>query len=251
MAKGSPRKTSRNPELAPGIRRYGRVAARKKRAAQLHHSKGDTGKGGKGQGEGQGKGKGGKGEGGATPQESSSSILVQSRWYTADDIKRPLKSRKVHHHQPKIRKSLSPGTIIIILAGRFRGKRVVLLKHLTTSGLLLVTGPYKINGVPLRRVNPSYVIATGTTIDVSQVDLTKIDDEFFSKTEKRATKNEQGQFITQPKKEKVSPSSARKSEQSRVDGIIRKVVDSTPNLYHYLNSKFSLTNGQKPHLLSF
>ena len=78
-------------------------------------------------------------------------LLQAPRLYPADDVKKPLKRRPTKR-PTKLRASIKPGSVLILLAGRFKGKRVVFLKQLD-SGLLLVTGPFKVNGVPLRRVN--------------------------------------------------------------------------------------------------
>lgn len=94
-------------------------------------------------------------------------------FYPSEDVKALKVSRKTLK-PTKLRSSITPGTVLIMLAGRFRGKRVVCLKQLPGSGLLLITGPYKINGVPLRRVNACYVIATSTKVDISSVVVSRI-----------------------------------------------------------------------------
>lgn len=150
---------------------------------------------------------------------------------------------------PRIRKSITPGTILIILAGRFRGKRVVCLKALE-SGLLLVSGPYKINGVPLRRVNQAYVIATSTKVDVSSVDVSSITDEYFSRT-KDAPKEGETDFFEGDAPKPAVVSDQRKADQQKVDGALLKVVASTDMLEGYLAAHFTLTASDKPHLMKF
>ena len=100
-----------------------------------------------------------------------------------------------------LRPSLKPGAVLIILAGRFRGKRVVYLKPLS-GGVILVTGPFKLNGVPLRRVNSRYVIATSTIVDISGIDLEKFDEKYFAK-DKEAKKSKEEKFFEAGKKPEV------------------------------------------------
>lgn len=169
------------------------------------------------------------------------------RWYAAEDKKTPIKSRKHNRKQTKLRPSITPGAVLICLAGRFRGKRVVFLKQLD-SGLLLVTGPYKVNGVPLRRLNQAYVIGTSTSVDISGVNVDHIKDDFFARVE--SEKKAEEEFVSEEAK-KGQVSESRKAEQKKVDAALIKAIAKEPMMKHYLNAKFSLTNGQKPHLMKF
>ena len=169
-----------------------------------------------------------------------------ARFYPADDVAVPKKSRKGTRAAPKVRASLTPGTIAILLSGHFRGKRVVVLKALE-SGLLLVSGPYKINGVPLKRVTQAYVIATSTKVDVSGVKIpASVDDKYFARS---AAASEEKFFSNERKAAVVSDQ--RKADQKSVDAALLKAVEKEPMLKQYLGAKFSLTKNDRPHAMKF
>ena len=67
---------------------------------------------------------------------------------------------------------------------------------------ILVTGPFKINGVPLRRINPAYVIATSTKIDLSGVGLTldKFNEAYFKVKKEKKGKSTEEEFFGEAEK---------------------------------------------------
>ncbi|KAH8809738.1 putative 60S ribosomal protein L6-B [Hyaloscypha sp. PMI_1271] len=171
------------------------------------------------------------------------------KWYPAEDEVQPKKVRKsIRVSTP--RPSLTPGTILILLAGRFRGKRVILLKNLS-QGVLLVTGPFKVNGVPLRRVNARYVIATSQKVDLSGIDSKKVDevagDKYFAREKGEKKKGEEQFFKQGEKAEKKKPSSSRAADQKAVDKALLSTIKKEPLLISYLASSFSLRKGDRPH----
>lgn len=172
-----------------------------------------------------------------------------SRFYPADDVRAKKVSRKTAK-PAKLRESITPGTVLILLAGRFRGKRVVFLKQLD-SGLLLVTGPFKINGVPLRRVNQAYVIATSTKVDLGsfQVDA-KLDDAYFRR-EKAAKTKAEASFFADPANKAPLPENKVADQKALDKEVIAAVKKQGPILAKYLAATFSLSKGDKPHALRF
>ncbi|KAF2970888.1 hypothetical protein GQX73_g2678 [Xylaria multiplex] len=171
------------------------------------------------------------------------------KWYPATDESKPKKVRKTLRPWAP-RDSLTPGTVLILLAGRFRGKRVVLLKTLD-QGVLLVTGPFKINGVPLRRVNSRYVIATSQKIDLAGIDQAKIDEvaqpTYFARDTTKDKASEEAFFKQGEAPQKKEISSSRAADQKAIDKALIANIKKVDLLASYLASSFSLRKGDKPH----
>ena len=180
--------------------------------------------------------------------EENKNLKLKKNWYPVSNLKshfvRKCKIPKASH----ISSPLTPGQVVIILSGRFRGRRVVFLKKLE-SNLLLVTGPYKYNGVPLKRVNAAYVLPTNTKLKVDVEAAKDVKDDFFKKVKIERTKEED--FFEDDKKKSARVTEDRKKMQNQVDTVVKKAVDEVPMMKEYLRNRFALKNGDKPHLMKF
>ncbi|KAM3439180.1 hypothetical protein NHJ13734_003850 [Beauveria thailandica] len=190
---------------------------------------------------------------GKSTREVPAAADKAKKWYNADDESEPKQIRKaVRAWAP--RASLQPGTVLILLAGRFRGKRVVLLKNLE-QGVLLVTGPFKINGVPLRRINSRYVIATSFKVDVSGLDQKKVDEiaqpKYFTADKAKEKAGADAFFKQGEKPQKKQISSSRAADQKAIDKALLASIKKVEMLPSYLASSFSLRKGDKPHEMAW
>ena len=184
--------------------------------------------------------------------ENNKALKNRRNWYPISDAKRHFKRKTTAPRPMRQRKDITPGQILIILSGRFRGRRVVFLKNLK-SNLLLVTGPYKLNGVPLKRVNAAYVLPTRTSVSLSSVPtLDQVTDAFFKRPDVQGEKeNKSAQFFTDAKARRERITESRRNAQNNVDTEILKAVKAVPQLSTYLSNRFALKNGDKPHLMTF
>ena len=171
--------------------------------------------------------------------EENKGLKLKKNWYPVSNIKshfkRVCKKPKATH----VSAPLEAGQVVIILSGRFRGRRVVFLKKLET-GLLLVTGPYKYNGVPLKRVNAAYVLPTNTKVKIDAKVADKINDELFDrvKIERKSEKD----FLAEEKTKKERITKERTNAQNEVDAVVKKAVDEVPMMKEYLRNRFALKN---------
>jgi len=172
---------------------------------------------------------------------------------TQDKIKKRPAKKLFKQHPRRLRTTLTPGTILIVLAGPHKGKRVVLLKQLY-SGLLLVTGPFLINGCPLRRIHQRYVIGTETKLDIGAIKLPdNVNDAYFRRERKKRAKKEEGDIFS-TKKEAYKVNDQRKADQKVVDKEIIGAIKKNPDrkiLFAYLASMFGLRSSQYPHRMNF
>ena len=181
--------------------------------------------------------------------EENKSLKLKKNWYPVSNLKSQFKRQCKAPKASHISAPLTPGQVVIILSGRFRGRRVVYLKKLE-SNLLLVTGPYKYNGVPLKRVNAAYVLPTNTVLKVDEKVADSVKDSLFTKKVEIERKSEKDFFVEdEVKKKRITEE--KKKAQNDVDTQVKKAVDEVPMMKEYLRNRFALKNGDKPHLMKF
>lgn len=175
----------------------------------------------------------------------------------------------------KVRKSIEVGKVAIILAGKHIGKRCI-ITNILDSGLVVVTNPLDEAKIPLRRVDPTFLIVTSTNIfNFEKLKKTEsalkkavesiTDNSFLTKKEikKKVRKllksvGEQPQLFMNdfedkyktikdqhPKREALS------KIQAEVDNLIKSEIEKDAVFCAYLKTKFTMRTEMSLHKMKF
>jgi len=179
---------------------------------------------------------------------------------------------KSKHTIAKLRKSLVPGTVCIILNGRHKGKKCIFLKQLRRSGLLLVTGPHKVTGIAMRRIDQKHVIATSVRCDLGTYKVPERIDDFWFKVPrgtrshrrwkahpnvlKEEVFDKKGRRIIHPKGnlKKFKLPLDRKKAQAEVDTVVVKALKAHKErnmVIGYMKRQFGLRGDRYIHKMKF
>ncbi|VWU50490.1 60S ribosomal protein L6-2, putative [Hepatocystis sp. ex Piliocolobus tephrosceles] len=194
--------------------------------------------------------------------------LIAKKYYG-----KKLASKKKYVVKRKQRKSIEVGKVAIILTGNHMGKRCIITKVLD-SGLLAVVGPYKINGVPLKRVDPRYIVVTSTNI-FNLKDFSAVKEDFLKLTEKvddsifitsRDLKNKKKKLMKNKKDAlfmsnvldhlkklaKEDPTFIKqKAINEEISNLITPAIKQNKIFTKYIKSRFTLRNNMALHKLKF
>ena len=110
-----------------------------------------------------------------------------------------------------------------------------------------MTGPFKVNGVPVKRVNQVYTISTTTKVDLKGVATDKITDETFTKDKVKFARSHKF-FAKEAPATKTSDD--RKKLQKDVDGALMKNLGDAM-MKKYLGARFSLTKSDAVHSMKW
>jgi ribosomal protein L14E/L6E/L27E len=120
------------------------------------------------------------------------------------------------------------GSIIILLGSKLKGKKSILLKK-TREGLFVISGPFCINGISLRRIHPRFVLPTEIKIELNNFNLHFLNDDYFKFLKK--TNKEISDF------ERLKLISLHRVRQAVLDKKLKKEIEKNFFLKNYLKTR--------------
>jgi len=164
--------------------------------------------------------------------------------------------RKLILNKHKLRKSITPGTVGILLKGPQKARRVIFIKQLE-SGLLMVANP--VSGDEPTTIDHRYFMSTKLKLDISGVKVPEemVHTHFHNKAERRKaylkarrTATVLGEGENKPAGFTDEQKAINKKLVDQLADIVQKHPES-PVLEGYMKTKFRLTHRDFPHRMNF